>query len=295
MPELPDVTIYIEALGRFIGGKTIETIVLRSPFVVRSVDPDLFEAEGKKICGFHRFGKRIVWELEDDLYLVFHLMIAGRFHWKKPATKPRSKVDLIAFGFDSGVLMMTEAGTKKRSSLHVARGGDNLNLHHRQGLEVLTADEASFRRVVLSKNHTLKRLLTDPHLFSGIGNAYSDEILHAAKLSPVRWTSRLTDQEISRLFRATQETLRLWIERLRADTGDRFPEKITAFRDEMAAHGRFGKPCPVCAAPIQRIVYAANETNYCPTCQTEGKILADRSLSRILKDDWPRTVDQLEG
>ena len=295
MPELPDVTIYIEALGRFVGGKTIEKIVIRSPFVVRSVEPDVFEAEGKRIRGFHRLVKRIVWELADDLYLVFHLMIAGRFHWKKPAAQPRSKVDLIAFGFDSGVLMMTEAGTKKRSSLHVVRGRDNLKVHQRPGLDVLTADEATFRRLLVSENHTLKRALTDPQLFSGIGNAYSDEILHAAQLSPVRWTSRLTDEEISRLFRATQQTLQLWIERLRDDVGDRFPEKVTAFRDEMAAHGRFGKPCPTCSAPIQRIVYAANETNYCPTCQTEGKILADRSLSRILKDDWPQSVDQLDG
>jgi len=295
VPELPDVTIYLEALGRTIRGKTIEKIVLRSPFVLRSVEPDLFEAEGKAVHGFHRLGKRIVWELEADLYLVFHLMIAGRFHWKKPETKPRSKVDLIAFGFESGVLMMTEAGTKKRSSLHVVRGQEGLGVHERRGLEVLIADEASFRRVLLSDNHTLKRVLTDPQLFSGIGNAYSDEILHAAKLSPVRWTSRLTNEEISRLFRATQDTLQLWIQRLRDETGDRFPEKVTAFRAEMAAHGRFGKACPTCGAQIQRIVYAANETNYCPACQTAGKILADRSLSRILRDDWPRRVEELEG
>ena len=290
MPELPDVTIYLEALQRYIGDKAIQRIVVRSPFVVRSVEPSLFDAEGKRVRRFQRLGKRIVWELDEDLFLVFHLMIAGRYHWKKPGTKPRSKIDLVAVHFDSGVLMMTEAGTRKRSSLHVVQGVEGLAEHDPRGLEVLASDEASFRRVLRSANHTLKRMLTDPHRFSGIGNAYSDEILHAARLSPIRWTSRLSDEEVSRLFRATQETLQLWIERLREETGTGFPEKVTAFRDAMAVHGRFGKPCPTCSAAIQRIVYAENETNYCPACQTEGKLLADRSLSRILKDDWPRSV-----
>lgn len=294
MPELPDIVVYIEALERFVGGRTIEGISLRSPFLVRSVDPDLFAAEGKTIRGFRRLGKRIVFELDDHLFLVFHLMIAGRFHWKKAGAKPRGNTDLAAFHFKHGTLMLTEASQKKRASLHVVRGEHGLVEHQREGLEVLECDEASFRAVLQSENHTLKRALTDPRLFSGIGNAYSDEILHAARLSPTKWTSRLSDDELARLFVAVRSTLRGWIGRLREQTGDRFPEKVTAFRPEMAVHGRFGQPCPVCQTPIQRIVYADNETNYCPCCQTNGKLLADRSLSRLLKDDWPESIDEPE-
>lgn len=295
MPELPDVVVYIEALDRFIGGRTIDSIQLRSPFLVRSVEPDLFEAESKRVLGFRRLGKRIVWELEDDLFLVFHLMIAGRFHWKKSGAKMRAKIDQAAFHFDSGALMLTEASKKKRASLHIVRGAAGLAEHHRGGLEPLECDESDFREALQRENHTLKRALADPSLFSGIGNAYSDEILHAAQLSPIKWTSRLTDEEITRLYLATQMTLSDWIDRLRMDTGEGFPEKVTAFRKEMAAHGRFGQPCPVCETPIQRIIYAENETNYCPRCQTGGKLLADRSLSRLLKNDWPKTIEHWES
>ena len=294
MPELPDVVLYVDALRRYIGGRRIESIQVRSPFLVRTFEPDLAAAEGKTIRGIRRLGKRIVWDLEDDLFLVFHLMIAGRFHWKTSGVKPRAKIDLAAFHFAHGTLMLTEASPKKRAALHVVRGEQNLIPHQRDGLEVLDCDEASFRAALVRENHTLKRALTDPRLFSGIGNAYSDEILHAARLSPIKWTQRLDDDEISRLHRATRQTLQTWIDRLAAAAGDRFPEKVTAFRPDMAVHGRFGKPCPQCDAPIQRIVYAENETNYCPRCQTGGKILADRSLSRLLKDDWPRLLEQLE-
>ncbi len=291
MPELPDVVIYIEALERFIGGAVIDGIELRSPFLVRSFEPDLREAQGKKVLGFRRLGKRIAWELEGEVYLVFHLMIAGRFHWKKPGVRPRGKIDLLAVHFASGTLMLTEASQKKRASLHVVQHESALAEHQPPGLEVLEADESEFRNALLSENHTLKRALTDPRLFSGVGNAYSDEILHTARLSPVKWTSRLDDAEVKRLYEATQTCLSEWIDRLRAEVGDGFPEKVTAFRPEMAVHGKFGKPCPVCETPVQRIVYAANETNYCPRCQTNGKMLADRSLSRLLKDDWPKSID----
>lgn len=295
MPELPDIVIYIEALERYIGGQTIERIQLRNPFLVRSVEPELFVAEGTSVLGFRRFGKRIVWELDDDLFLVFHLMIAGRFHWKKTETKPRSKADLAAFQFSRGTLMLTEASQKKRAALHVVRSQKGLAAHQRGGLEILECDEKAFRETLLRENHTLKRALSDPRMFSGIGNSYSDEILHAARLSPVTWASRLTDAEIARLFRATQATLSTWIARLRAETGYGFPEKVTAFRKGMATHGRFSQPCPVCHTKIQRIIYAENETNYCPRCQTGGKLLADRSLSRLLKNDWPKTIEQWEA
>lgn len=294
MPELPDIVVYLEALDRFVGGRTIGKVELRSPFLLRTVEPELAAAEGKNVIGFRRLGKRIVWKLDDDVWLVFHLMIAGRFHWKKRGTSPRGKVDLAAFHFEQGTLMLTEASAKKRATLHVLRGENALAAHDPGGLEVLNCDAATFRDALLRENHTLKRTLTDPRLFSGIGNAYSDEILHAAELSPLKWTQRLSDDEINRLFSATQTTLRTWIERLRESVGQRFPEKVTAFRPEMAAHGRFGQPCPRCATPIQRIVYAENETNYCPRCQSAGKLLADRSLSRLLKNDWPRTIDELE-
>ena len=295
MPELPDIVVYIEALERYIGGQTIEFIHLRSPFLVRSVEPELFVAQGKSVRGFRRLGKRIIWELDDDLFLVFHLMIAGRFHWKKTGAKPRGKTDLAAFCFSRGTLMLTEASQKKRAALYVVRGEQGLATHQRGGLEILQCDDKAFRETLLRENHTLKRALSDPRIFGGIGNAYSDEILHAAQLSPVTWTSRLSDTEITRLFQATQATLSSWIERLRADTGEGFPEKVTAFREGMAAHGRFGQPCPVCGTKIQRIIYAENETNYCPRCQTGGKLLADRSLSRLLKNDWPKTDEQWEA
>ncbi len=295
MPELPDVVVYLKALDRFVGGQTIEKIDVRGPFVVRTFEPEISAASGRAIRGFRRLGKRIVWELGDELFLVFHLMIAGRFHWKKRGTAAKRKVDLAAFHFANGTLLLTEASSKKRASIHVIQGEDNLAPHWPPGLEVLECTEAEFRGVLARQNHTLKRALTDPKLFSGIGNAYSDEILHAARLSPLKWTSRLSDEEITRLFQATQQTLNKWIERLRADVGDKFPEKVTAFRPEMATHGKFGEPCPVCQTPIQRIVYAENETNYCPGCQTDGKVLADRSLSRLLKDDWPRSIDELES
>lgn len=295
MPELPDVVIYLESLERFVGQREIQRIDLRSPFVVRSIEPDLFEAQGKTVIGFRRLGKRIVWELSDDLFLVVHLMIAGRFHWKKPNTRPTRKVDLAAFQFENGTLMLTEASSKKRAGLWLVRGEAGLAEHQPGGLEILDCDEATFRTTLTSKNHTLKRALTNPKIFSGIGNAYSDEILHAACLSPIKWTSRLSEDEISRLFQSVQATMQEWIEVLREQVGDGFPKKVTAFHPKMAVHGRFGKPCPRCQAVVQRIVYAENETNYCPACQTEGKILADRSLSRLLKDDWPRSIEELES
>ncbi len=295
MPELPDVALYIDALDRDIGGRTIAGTELRSQFFVRSFDPGLEAANGREVRGFRRIGKRIVWELEGELFLVFHLMIAGRYHWRKPGSKPRGRIDLAAFDFDRGVLMVTEAGSKKRASLHVVQGEAGLAGHDPGGIEVLGAGVKEFRQALLSENHTLKRSLTDPRLFSGIGNAYSDEILHAAGLSPVKWTSRLSEEEIARLHEAARSTLALWIERLRCEGADGFPEKVTAFRPGMAAHGRYGEPCPVCGTQIQRIEYAANETNYCPRCQTGGKILADRQLSKLLKEDWPRTIDELES
>ncbi|MBI3585742.1 MAG: formamidopyrimidine-DNA glycosylase [Ignavibacteriales bacterium] len=295
MPELPDVTIYIESLQARLFNQPLQNIRISSPFLVRSVEPPIESAKGKKVIGFHRIGKRIVWKLEGDLYLIFHLMIAGRFHWKKSGAKPAGKIGLAAFDFPNGTLLLTEASTKKRASLHLVRGKTALAVFNRGGLEVFTATLGDFRSALLRENHTLKRSLTDPRLFSAIGNAYSDEILHRARLSPLRQTKQLTDEEISRLHQATQETLREWIERLRQENGNSFPEKVTAFHKEMAVHGKFGKPCPVCGSKIQRIVYAENECNYCPRCQTGGKLLADRSLSRLLKDDWPKTIEELEN
>jgi formamidopyrimidine-DNA glycosylase len=294
MPELPDITIYIERLRPRIEGQALERIELASPFLLRTVDPPPREFEGRPICGLRRLGKRIIWCFDDERYLVLHLMIAGRLHWKPPGAKLPGKVGLAAFRFPSGTLTLTEAGSKKRASLHLVRGNDVLAQHDRGGLDVLSADLAAFTAALLRENHTLKRALTDPRLFDGIGNAYSDEILHAAQLSPLALTQRLDRAAIARLFAATQTTLVNWTERLRQEVGDGFPEKVTAFRDGMAVHGRFGQPCPTCAAAVQRIVYAENETNYCPRCQTDGKLLADRSLSRLLKDDWPRTLEELE-
>jgi formamidopyrimidine-DNA glycosylase len=294
MPELPDIVVYIEQLRPRIEAQVLERIRLVSPFLLRTVDPPARELEGHKVVGLGRLGKRIVMALEADLFVVLHLMIAGRLHWKQRGAKPPGKVGLAAFDFPTGTLTLTEAGSKRRASLHLVRGEPGLAAHDPGGLEVLEADELRFRAALLRENHTLKRALTDPRLFSGIGNAYSDEILHRARLSPLTWSERLSGPEIGRLFEATQETLRDWTERLRQEAGDGFPEKVTAFREGMAVHGRFGQPCPVCGTAVQRIVHADNETNYCPRCQTRGKVLADRSLSRLLKDDWPRTIEELE-
>jgi formamidopyrimidine-DNA glycosylase len=295
MPELPDIVVYLECLAPRVVGQTLEKVRLASPFLLRTVEPALAVAEAKTVTGLRRLGKRIVFELDDDLFLILHLMIAGRLHWKDTGAKIPGKIGLAAFDFSSGTLVLTEAGSKKRASLHLVQGEGQLCRHQPGGLEILEADLPAFRATLERENHTLKRALTDPHLFSGIGNAYSDEILHRARLSPMTWTSRLTDDESTRLFEATQATMRDWLARLRTEAGTGFPEKVTAFRDGMAVHGRFGQPCPVCGTAVQRIVYAENETNYCPRCQTGGRVLADRSLSRLLKDDWPRSVEELEG
>ncbi|TAJ79279.1 formamidopyrimidine-DNA glycosylase [bacterium] len=294
MPELPDIAVYIEALERRILDQPLQRIRLASTFVLRSVDPPISEALGRKVLGLRRLGKRIVFELEGDLYLIFHLMIAGRFRWKSAAAKISRKLGLAAFDFPSGTLLLMEASTKKRASMHLVRGDKALKEHDRGGIEVLEVDLAGFREALTRENHTLKRALTDPELFSGIGNAYSDEILHRARLSPAKLSQRLDEEEIVRLYRATQETLREWIERLRQEVAQGFPEKVTAFRPGMAVHGRYRKPCPECGSPVQRIVYAENEANYCARCQTGGKLLADRALSRLLKEDWPRSLEELE-
>jgi len=295
MPELPDVMVYLECLHRRVTGQTLEKIRLANPFLLRSVEPSLTVAEGETVRGLRRLGKRIVFELSHELFLVLHLMIAGRLHWKARGAKLPGKIGLAAFDFAGGTLLLTEAGTKRRAALHLVQGETQLAQHQPGGLEVLEADLGAFRAALGRENHTLKRALTDPRLFSGIGNAYSDEILHRARLSPLTWTSRLTDAESARLFDAVQATLREWLERLRSEVGDGFPEKVTAFHPGMAVHGRFRQPCPVCGTLVQRIVYAENETNYCPRCQTDGKVLADRSLSRLLKDDWPRSIEELEA
>jgi len=294
MPELPDVVVYIEAIQERVLGKRLVGIRLRSPFVLRSVQPAISSAHGRRVVGLRRIGKRIVLELEGDLFLVIHLMIAGRLHWKDSGAKLPGRIGLAVFDFENGALLLTEAGSKKRASLHLVAGAAALGAFERGGTETLDADLAAFRAALARESHTLKRALTDPRLFSGIGNAYSDEILHRARLSPLRLTSKLDDVETQRLFEATTSVLREWTDRLRAARGGAFPEKVTAFRDGMAVHGRFGEPCPVCGTAVQRIVYADNECNYCPRCQTEGRVLADRALSRLLKDDWPRTIEALE-
>ncbi len=294
MPELPDIVCYLRALEPRVVGEPLARIRLRSPFLVRSVEPPLAAAEGRRVAGLRRLGKRIVFALEGELFLVLHLMIAGRLRWKKPGARPPGRIGLAAFDFPGGTLLLTEASKKKRASLHLVAGEAALAAHDPGGLEVLEATAAEFAARLRSASHTLKRALTDPRLFSGIGNAYSDEILHRARLSPFKLTGRLDDEELARLFAAARETLGEWTERLCAETGDGFPEKVTAFREGMAVHGRYRKPCPVCGAPVQRIVYAENEANYCAGCQTGGKILADRALSRLLKDDWPRTLEELE-
>ncbi|HEY8852282.1 MAG TPA: DNA-formamidopyrimidine glycosylase family protein [Gemmatimonadaceae bacterium] len=293
MPELPDITVYLEALESRIVGETLERTRIPKPFLLRSVDPPISAAQGKRVLGVRRMGKRIVVELEDDLFLVIHLMIAGRLRWVPAGGKVPGKIGLAAFDFTNGTLILTEAGSKRRASLWLVRGEQSLEQFERGGLEVLESDLAQFTERLIRENHTLKRSLTDPRLFSGIGNAYSDEILHRAKLSPVKHTRRLSDEEIQRLFDATRATLVEWTERLRQESKGDFPAKVTAFREEMAVHGKFGQPCPVCGTSVQRIRYADNETNYCPRCQTEGKLLADRALSRLLKQDWPRSIDEL--
>jgi formamidopyrimidine-DNA glycosylase len=293
MPELPDIAAYVEALEPRILNQRIQDIRLLSPFLLRSVDPPLSEASGKNVTNLRRLGKRIVFGLEDDLFLVIHLMIAGRFHWKVNRANP-TRQTLASFFFPAGTLMLTEAGSKKRASMYFVQGESALIAHDPGGLEVLEADFQSFAARLTEENHTLKRALTDPHCFSGIGNAYSDEILHAAGLSPLKLTKKLDDSEVRRLYEATRGTLWFWLEKLCGEARESFPEKVTAFRPEMSVHGRYGKPCPKCGTPIQRIVYAANEANYCPSCQTGGRLLADRALSQLLKQDWPRTLEELE-
>jgi formamidopyrimidine-DNA glycosylase len=297
MPELPDITMYLEALAPRIVGQPLERARVVSPSLLRTVDPPLGAAEGRRVIALRRLGKRIVWQMEGDLFLVFHLMIAGRFRWRPEGAQSPAKVGLASFDFPTGTLLLTEASPKKRASLHVVAGEAGLSAHNPGGLNVLEVDVAAFKERLQSQSHTLKRALTDPRLFDGIGNWLSDEILHAAKLSLFQLTGKLSDQEIDRLFEAARTTTRLWIERLRAETGggSKFPEKVTAFRREMAVHGKYKQPCPVCGSPVQRIRYADNEANYCATCQTGGRVLADRSLSKLLKDDWPRSLEEWEA
>ena len=294
MPELPDITVYVDALRRTVLDQPLDATTLRSPFVLRTVAPPLATLTGRTVASVGHLGKRLVLGFGDELHLVIHLMIAGRLRWGARAAKGPGKITLAWFDFPSGRLHLTEAGSKRRASLHLVQGVASLEAFDRGGLEVLGSSLGDFSERLRRENHTVKRSLTDPRLFSGIGNAYSDEILHAARLSPLALTSRLTDEEIARLHRATGETLQRWIGRLRAETGDGFPEKVTAFREEMAVHGKFGKPCPECGSPVQRIRYADNETNYCARCQTGGRLLADRALSRLLKSDWPRSLDEID-
>ncbi len=294
MPELPDVMIYIEALTARIMGDSLQGVRISSPFLLRTFEPPLDAVLNRRVIEIRRFGKRIALGLESDFWLVMHLMIAGRLQWKAAGAKITGKIGLAAFDFSRGTLLLTEAGSKRRAALHIFEGLDQVRRHAPEALDVLTCTVAEFQAVLTSENHTLKRALTDPSLFSGIGNAYSDEILHRARMSPLLQTRKLSDEEINRLHQATVETLQLWIDRLRTECGPDFPLHVTAFRDEMAVHGKFGKPCPDCGAPVQRIRYADNETNYCARCQTGDRVLADRSLSRLLKDDWPRSIDDWE-
>jgi formamidopyrimidine-DNA glycosylase len=295
MPELPDIAAYIHALGPRIIGQRLEHIRITSPFLLRTVKPPVSDAEGRAARELRRIGKRIAIGLDDDFWLVLHLMIAGRLHWRAPGAKLGGRQTLAAFDFPNGSLVLTEAGAKRRASLHVLHSEESLRAIDPGGIDVFSIDLDAFRAALIAENRTLKRALTDPTILSGIGNAYSDEILHAARLSPVLLTHKLTAEQWERLFRATRETLQLWIDRLTAAASSGFPEKVTAFRSDMAVHGRYGQPCPECGAPVQRIRYASNETNYCPQCQTGGDVLADRSLSRLLGKDWPRTLEELEA
>ena len=295
MPELPDILAYLEALTPRVVGQPIERARALSPFVVRTVEPQFSEVEGKRVRALDRLGKRIVFALDDGLYLVVHLMIAGRLRWRGRDGKLFGRITLAAFDFPTGTLALTEAGTKRRASIHVVRGEPALEQLRRGGLNVLEITEGEFAERLRSESHTLKRALTDPRLFDGIGNAYSDEILHRARLSPLQLTRKLDDDGVHRLYSSVQETLREWMDRLAAEARGGFPEKVTAFREGMAVHGRFKQPCPVCGAPVQRIRYANNETNYCARCQTDGRLLADRAMSRLLKEDWPRTLEELES
>jgi formamidopyrimidine-DNA glycosylase len=292
VPELPDIALYLEALRPRVLGRRVESIRVINPFTLRSFDPPITSAEGREVVGLRRMGKRIVFELEGALFLVIHLMIAGRLRWRPPAGKPPGKPALAAFTFPTGILVLTEAGSRRRASIHLVAGEAALGQFERGGLEVLTSTVEAFAARLRLERHTLKRSLTDPRLFSGIGNAYSDEILHRAKLSPLAMSDRLDDEAVARLHRATREVLEEWIARLRSQAAGEFPDKVTAFRPEMAVHGRFREPCPVCGAPIQRIRYAENETNYCARCQTGGRLLADRAMSRLLREDWPRSLDE---
>jgi len=294
MPELPDIALYLDALAPRVVGRQLERLRIASPFLLRTADPPVADLVGRTIRDVRRLGKRIVLALEDDYFVVLHLMIAGRLHWKPAGAPIPRRAGLAAFDFPNGTVLLTEAGTTHRASLNILRGAAALAAHDPGGLDVLAATLEQFRSALTRESHTLKRALTDPHLLDGIGNAYSDEILHAARLSPLRLTGQITPEESERLFHAARDTLTSWMARLRAETGDAFPEKVTAFRDGMAVHGRFRKPCPVCGSPVQRIRYAENEVNYCATCQTDGRLLADRSLSRLLKQDWPRSLEEWE-
>lgn len=294
MPELPEITAYLEGLERTVGGRVLERARVRSPSLLRTWDPPLSEAEGRRVMGFRRVGKRVGWALEGDLHLVFHLMITGRFHWRKPGAAVPKKGGHAAFDFEHGTILLTEQATRKRASLHVVRGEEGVRALDPGGLDVLTATPEAFAAALTRENRTLKRALTDPRILSGVGNAHSDEILLFAGLSPLQLTRNLSEDELRRLHDVARRSLEEWTERLRAEFGTRFPEKVTAFHPAMAAHGKYGEPCPVCGSPIQRIRYADRETNYCAPCQTGGKVLADRGLSRLLGDDWPRTLEELE-
>ena len=294
MPELPDVTVYLEALAARLHGARLERIRLANPFVLRSVDPGPAEVTGRTVTGFRRLGKRIVIVLDGDLFVLIHLMIAGRLHWKEAGASLPGKIGLAALDFSTGTVTLTEAGSKRRAAIHLVRGETALAAHDPGGLELADADLAAFRAAITRESHTLKRTLTDPRILSGIGNAYGDEILHRARLSPVRMTRQLSDEETARLLEAAKATLADWVERLRREAAGGFPEGVTAFRPDMAVHGRYGRPCPDCGAPVQRIAHAENETNYCARCQTGGRLLADRALSRLLHQDWPRTLEEME-
>jgi formamidopyrimidine-DNA glycosylase len=294
MPELPDVELYLQALAPRVRTQRLDRLRLGNPFVVRTIEPPPSILERRRVIGLRRLGKRIVFFFDDELFLVLHLMIAGRLRWRERGATIPAKVGMAAFDFPDGTLLLTEAGARRQASIHIVRGAEALDAHDPGGLEVLDAPLTAFADRLRRENHTLKRALTDPRIFSGIGNAYSDEILHAARLSPMKLTSALSEEEIETLYHTTRDTLTAWVDRLRTEAGDRFPEKVTAFRPDMVVHGKFGRPCPVCSSPIQRIVYARNEANYCSRCQTGGRLLSDRALSRLLRDDWPKTLDELE-